>query len=429
MSEVDLGSTRLEDLSGLTPLVAVTGAADPAAFCRRLASEWGPVAPVDLEPGVPAWLALGYREVVEVLRNEALYSKNLRTWRWFAEGRVTTTSSAVAAAFAPRDNALFSDGKRRQELRSALDDGFATIDEISLGRSMRALCDALLDQLAQRGTADLVRDYAEVVPVLAITAIFGLAPEAALGLLPHVRKMFTGGEGLQEAALTVHRAFTELAARRRTTRRMGLLLRDDPGPVTDFTEALVASPYLATDIEVSSSLTMTIVQGCQMETGWIAQTFERLLTDPRFGGRVRGGRLGTEDALDEVLWREPPSTILAPRFATQDTELGGLQIERGDAVVLAVAAANAQEQAVDDDPWAGLGNRAHLTWGAGPHRCPAERPARFIARIAVERALARLEDLELAVPAEALRRAPSPWTRHPVSLPVRFSRPVVLSAP
>lgn len=426
MTQADLASARLEDLSGLVLLGEATAAADPRAVYRRLALEWGPVAPVDLEPGVPAWLAMGYREIVEVLRNEAVFSKDTRSWRWIAEGRIAAATSPLAAFLAPRDNAMFTDGKRRERLRAALDDAFANQDELAVGRSLRALCDSLLDDLVSRGEADLVREYAEIVPVLAVGSMLGLSPDAAQAMLPHLRAVFAGGPGVRPATSAIHRTFVELSARARTNRAMSVLLRDDPGPVRDLTEALVAHPNLETDVEVSSSLAMTMISGCQMEIAWIAQTFELVLTDAQFAGRVRGGRLGLDDALDEVLWREPPSTNLAPRFATHDVELGGVRVAQGDAVVLGIAAANAaQEQAVVDDPWAGVGNRAHLTWGAGPHRCPAERSARFIARIAVERALARFEDLELAIPAESLRRVPTPWTRHSVSLPVRYARPVV----
>ena len=58
-------------------------------------------------------------------------------------------------------------------------------------------------------------------------------------------------------------------------------------------------------------------------TCWIAHTLYRMITDTSFDDRLRGGRLGVDDALDEVLWREPPMTHMPARYALRDIELGG----------------------------------------------------------------------------------------------------------
>ncbi|HWM73588.1 MAG TPA: hypothetical protein VNQ53_07600, partial [Nocardioides sp.] len=74
-----------------------------------------------------------------------------------------------------------------------------------------------------------------------------------------------------------------------------------------------------------------------------------------------------------------------------------------------------------DDPWLETGNRSHLAWSAGPHACPAQRPGRMITRIAVDTALHQLPDVSLAIPADDVTVLPSPWTRCPAALPVRFT--------
>ncbi|MCZ2265105.1 hypothetical protein IRJ14_21260, partial [Isoptericola sp. QY 916] len=79
---------RLEDVADRPLLADLAGAPDPAARYEALRSRWGALAPVDLEPGVPAWLALGHAEVAAVLRNEAMFSRDARHWRYEAEGLV-----------------------------------------------------------------------------------------------------------------------------------------------------------------------------------------------------------------------------------------------------------------------------------------------------------------------------------------------------
>jgi len=61
-------SLPLESLP-VEPLLTAEFDTDPAAVYERLRRQYGPVAPVGLF-GVPAWLVLDYREVLEVLSHQ-----------------------------------------------------------------------------------------------------------------------------------------------------------------------------------------------------------------------------------------------------------------------------------------------------------------------------------------------------------------------
>jgi cytochrome P450 len=102
---------------------------------------------------------------------------------------------------------------------------------------------------------------------------------------------------------------------------------------------------------------------------------------------------------------------------------GGQEIRAGDMLILGLAAANADSEVLPADGRPVVGNRAHVAFGAGPHTCPAQDPARLIARTAVDTVRHRLPDLELAVPEEQLAWASSPWTKGLAALPVRFTAP------
>jgi len=195
--------------------------------------------------------------------------------------------------------------------------------------------------------------------------------------------------------------------------------RDAPGE--DLTSVLVSHGNLLDDTEVLQAMVLTVAAGLESTIAWIAQTLRLMLTDLSFAGRVRGGRLSVDDALDEVLWRDPPQANLPARFALRDIELAGQPVGVGDALILGLAAANADPRVHSDDRWNELGNRAHLSWSAGPHACPAPVPARIIAKSAVETVLYQLPDIRLTVPAEQIGLIPSPWNRCPASLPVTFA--------
>ncbi|MEK8170698.1 hypothetical protein NKH77_17220 [Streptomyces sp. M19] len=62
-----------------------------------------------------------------------------------------------------------------------------------------------------------------------------------------------------------------------------------------------------------------------------------------------------------------------------------------------------------------------MAFGAGPHACPAQDPARLIVRTAVDTLRHRLPDLELAVPEDELAWITALWSKGLDQLPVRFS--------
>ncbi|MDQ3790213.1 MAG: cytochrome P450 [Actinomycetota bacterium] len=402
---------RLADMTGLMPLIETTTTRDPQAAYRELQERYGQVAPVELEPGVPAWLVMGHHEICQVVRNEQLFSRDPNNWRLFTEG-VVAPDSGLGPMMFPRDNAYFADGEKHRRLRGPIDDGLESLDEHRMARFIRATCTDLIRDFEHLGRADLVSDYAAVVPMLTVAGFFGIGREQGHELRAALIALFSSAEDSQPAA---HRLEQILSGTMQARRNV---------PTDDLTTAFLRHPNLHNDFEIQQSIVLMISAGYETTTSWIAQTLRLMLTDPRFAGRLRGGRLGIDDALDEVLWRDPPMSNMPARYALVDCELAGAHIQRGDALILGLSSANNDPRVHTDDPWLEVGNRSHLAWSAGPHACPAQRPGRMITRIAVDTALHRLHDVSLAIPADDVKLLPSPWTRCPASLPVRFTPPV-----
>ncbi|MFD9948397.1 cytochrome P450 [Nonomuraea sp. NPDC059023] len=383
-----------------TPLTATTD-------YEELRAQWGDVAWVELEPGVGAWLVMGYQEILTITRQEKLYSRDARNWRLFQEG-VVPPDSGLGPMMFWRPNVIGADGGEHRRLRRPLDDGVAAIDQRRMRRSVEGMCADLIAGFRDKGSADLVGEYAAVIPMLAIADLFGLDVTQGHELLAALRALFGSAEDSQAG----NKKFEEILG--------GIMNARQQDPAEDLTSRFLRHRDLNGDAEVLQSMVVMISAAQETTTTWISQTLRLVLTDPRFAGRMRGGRLGVDDALDEVLWRDPPMTNMPARYALRDTELGGRRIARGDALVLGLAAANADPSAHTGEAVIELGNRAHLAWSAGPHACPAPVPARLITRTAVETALHLLPDVRLAVAPDELTPHPSPWTRCPAALPVLF---------
>lgn len=127
------------------------------------------------------------------------------------------------------------------------------------------------------------------------------------------------------------------------------------------------------------------------------------------------------EAVEQVLWDEPPLMVCPGRWATGDTSLGGQEIKAGDMLLLGLAAGNV-DQVVRPDPSTRVHhNRAHLSFSAGAHECPGQDIGRVIADTGIDILLTRLPDISLAVPKEELTWRSSTWSRHLTSLPVKFA--------
>lgn len=403
-----MSSPRLADMRGLTPLTETTAAADPHVAYRLLREVWGEVAPVELEPGINAWLVMGYTELVQVLRNERLFAKSSEHWREYAEGRVQP-NSRLGPLMCPRPNAWMADGAEHQRFRAPV---VAAVEGLHLRQAsgqVKEICFSLIDAFAGRGQADLVLEYALMIPALVIGRLLGLDLETAQVLHQTLLQIFALNDGTQAANDRVEAILLDL-----------VLARLDE-PTDDMASVIVHHESMRDTTEMVFTLLLLIAASSECTMAWIAGTLQMLLTDPRFSGRLLGGRLIVEDALDEVLWRDPPVANLPGRYARADTVLGTQFVEKGDALILGYGAAAIDPRVHSDDHWDEVGNRSYLAWSTGPHMCPAQTPARLIVRDAVEAVLYRLPALKLAVPASGITRLPSPWGRCPGSLPVTFT--------
>ncbi|MFE4829765.1 cytochrome P450 [Streptomyces sp. NPDC056672] len=395
------------DRTELLPLSSATGAAEPREVYRGLRERWGTVAKVELEPGVPAWLVMGYRELLTVTRQEQVFSRDARNWRDLNDG-VVSPRSGLLPMMAWRANVIGADGPEHRRLRQPLDDGVARIDQRKARRQVESVCTELIAEFSPHGRADLVSEYAAIVPLLSIASLFGLDSTEGQELRRALVALFGSADDSQDG----NRHFQEILVDTLCERQLN--------PADDLTTAIIHHPNLRTDAERLQSMVVMISSGTEGVNAWISHALRLMLTDPRFAARLHGGRLGVDDALDEALWRDPPMNNMPARYALRDTELGGRHIRRGDVLILGIAAAN-DDPAIRPDEAGEPGNRAHLAFSAGPHVCPAQVPARLITRTAVNTALHLLPDMRLAVRPEDVSWQPSPWTRVPVSLPVEFS--------
>ncbi|SFS64407.1 cytochrome P450 [Saccharopolyspora flava] len=393
---------------GATPFFGEQFHRDPAAVYRWLRREHGPVAPVRLEGGVPAWSVLGYREVHYVVGNPELFSRDPRRWnQWH---RIPENWS-LRAYVEPRPSALLTDVAEHRTRGAAVHEALAAVDRFELASSVERICDRLIDRFAGRGFADLVVEYTHQIPLLAMAAVYGL-PDDDAPMLTHDVAL-SGQEG--EEAVRAHE---------RTVARMLRLVRERRAePSDDLVSHLVEHPIGFSEDEIAADLFITLGKAHLTTSDWMGNALRLMLTDARFAIDLAGGRSSVGHALNEVLWEDTPIQNHVGRWATRDVQLGGQAVRRGDLLVLCLAAANADPQVRPCGHEGALGNHAHLSFSHGEHGCPhaAQEIARTITTTGIEVLLDRLPDTTLGVHPDDLTWRPSVLMRGLTSLPVTFS--------
>lgn len=382
---------------------------DTDTLYATMRADHGPVAPVLLEPGVGAWLVLGYPALLEMLRDSHRFPRSPLNWKDLTTG-VVPADSGLRPMMANRPhNVAFVDGPEHQRLRRIVQAGLTAATTPRLRRDLHTTCNRLVDTFADRGVADLIAEYATLVPVRAFARLFGLPPDQDGEFARAMHALFDSQVDSQAGDRAFEQILAELLADRRAH------------PGDDLTTWLLGSGLR--DEELLPQLVVMLSAGCETLANLIGSTLRLKLVDPRFAHSLTGGRLTVNQAIDEALVQAPPLKIFPGRYPAHDTTLAGRRIRAGDALLLGIGGAHTDPAVTPTDPAdaLGRGNGAHLAFGAGTHACPAVPQARLIAGIAVGTVLDRLPDLACAVPADTLQMRSSPWSTALRELPARFT--------
>ncbi|WP_424888768.1 cytochrome P450 [Streptomyces sp. XH2] len=393
---------------GITRLFGPEAEADPMGLYERLRQKHGQVAPVLLHDDVPAWLVLGYRENLDVARTPSRFSRDSRRWIEAREGRVAPTHP-LAPITTWQPICVFADGRQHERWRGAVNDSIARFDKRGIRRHVTQFSNQLVDRFCASGRADLVHEFAEQLPMMAMTQLLGMPEAYSPQLVNAARDMIKGTETAIASNEFVQETLRKLVARKRV----------EPG--ADFTSWLLEHPAGLSDDEVQQHLRLVLIAAFETTANLIANTLKMVLTDHRFQASLAGGHMTLPDAVEQVLWDEPPFITILGRWATQDTELAGQQIKEGDALILGLAAAN-MDTVIRPDPDVPVhGNRSHLAFSGGQHECPGQDVGRAIAGEGIDALLLRLPDLTLAVKETELAYRSTLMSRHLTGLPVRFT--------
>ncbi|MBF6440060.1 cytochrome P450 [Nocardia cyriacigeorgica] len=381
------------------PLHSAEFAADPHRHYREMRGRYGSLAPVELAPEVPATLVIGYSTAVRILNDPEHFPADPRAWQ-----KNVPADCPILPLLEWRPMASRSSGADFVRYRQAITAGIDNVDLYALNGVVENIAVPLINTFCADGQADLIRQYVFPLVFEVVNFLLGCPAEIGQQVAAGTAALLEGVDA-EKGNQLLGEALMKLVTYKRA----------EPG--NDITSALLQHESALDDVEVSHHVSQVYGTGIEFQLNLIANTLLLVLSDERFGGSVLGGNLSSRDALDEVLFNDPPLANLLITYPRQPILIDDVWLPAHQPVVISMAACN-NDPAVRNGEL--LGNRAHLAWGVGPHACPAQSLAYLIAQDAIDQLLDALPDLRLDLPDDTPTWRPGPFHRALAELPVTF---------
>lgn len=259
------------------------------------------------------------------------------------------------------------------------------------------IANELVDAFVDRGSADLVAEFAEPLSARVLKRALGLPFVEEETLRRWFVELATGAanfEGDPEKQKIADAASAEV---NETVAPVVERLRTEPDDtlLSSMVNTEVDGGRLTTE-EIQSNLKVMIVGGLQATTDLIALSLWAILSHPDQLEEVRADPKLVDPAIEEgARWHSPVGT--STRQTTRDVELGGVKLEQGALVAAVLASANRDERNWTNPDRYDIHRRegSHLAFATGPHLCIGARLGRYEARTGWRVLLDRLPGLRL----------------------------------
>ncbi|MFE7893553.1 cytochrome P450 [Streptomyces sp. NPDC057412] len=379
----------------------------------------GPIVPVELPGGIPAWAPTTYDTLRELILDPRVSRDPRQHWRLWPEVSEHPSWGWILG-WVGVVNMLSTYGGDHARLRKLVAPSFTQRRTEVMRPRVEAITAELLDALDTGGEAvDLKAAFAHPLPMRMICELFGVPDELREDTAILIAAIMDTSDPTPE-----HAAFVQ----ERIGSVLGALIahrRQHPGD--DLTSELIRvrdeDGDRLSDEELLYTLLLVIGAGFETTVNLIGNAVVALLTHPEQLAAVRSGEIGWDAVIDETLRVHPSIASLPLRFAVTDLEVGDVTVPAGDAIITTYAAANLDPAHYGPDAGgfdAARGADDHLSFGIGVHRCIGAPLARMEALTALPALFDRFPGLRLTSAEEELRQVPSfiafGWQEIPVRL-------------
>ncbi|PJE24801.1 MAG: cytochrome P450 [Mycobacterium sp.] len=373
-----------------------------------------PVCRVEVPGYRPFWAITKYADVMDIERNNALFTNWPRPVLATIEGDELQTASGVRTL-------IHLDDPQHRVVRAIGSDWFRPKAMRALKIRVDELARIYVDKMMRVGPeCDFVQEVAVNFPLYVIMSLLGI-PEADFPrMLKLTQELFgsddseykrgTTAEDQLPALLDMFGYFNGVTAARREH------------PTEDLASAIANARVDGeplSDIETVSYYLIVATAGHDTTSATISGGLHALLENPEQLRRLRDDLSLMPRATEEMIrWVTPVRHFM--RTAASDTAVRGVPIAAGESVLLSYVSANRDED-VFDDPFrfdVGREPNKHVAFGYGVHFCMGAALARMEVASFFTELLPRLKSIELAGDPQLVAATFVGGLKH---LPVRYS--------
>lgn len=332
------------------------------------------------------------------------------------------------------------DEPRHGQLRKLINKGFSPRMVSKLEVYFRDMTRKAVDRIAKAGHCDFVLAVSVPLPLELIAELIGIDKKdrdrfhvwsddmiASDGFYHDPKIMQRATEAFSEYVTYLHDAIEE---RKKMPRddlmsilvhaKEGGLLGQDNNHKANAREKVAEHDLEMAGDEMLMFLVTLMIAGNETTRNAISGGISALIENPAERQKLVDDPSLIPLAADEIVRYVSP-VLNFQRTATQDTELRGKKIKKGQKVLLCYPSANRDED-VFKDPDRFIADRdpnPHVAFGIGNHFCLGANLARMEIRVVLEEVLKRIPDLEYADGPPKMH--PSTLVRSFTHMPVRFT--------
>ncbi|MED0972974.1 cytochrome P450 [Bacillus paramycoides] len=314
---------------------------------------------------------------------------------------------------------LNSDPPNHNRLRSLVQKAFTPKMITQLEGRIQEIADDLINDVQQKGTLNLVDDYAFPLPINVISEMLGIPKEdqAKFRIWSHaVIASPVTPEEIKDTEKQLSEFITYL-------QYLVDVKRQDPQE--DLVSALILAEsdgHKLSAPELYSMIMLLIVAGHETTVNLITNTVLALLENPDQLQLLKENPKLIDSAIEEGLRYYSPVEITTARWAAEPFKIHDQTIQKGDMVIIALASANRDETVFENPEVFDITreNNRHIAFGHGSHFCLGAPLARLEAKIAISTLLKRMPGLQISGNREEIKWQGNYLMRSLEELPLSF---------
>lgn len=359
-----------------------------------------------------AWIVTTYKHAEEVL-NDSRFVTGYLQQDHTGESNLPPHQEIVSR------NLLSVNPADHRRLRRLVQKAFTPRMVERLRGRIEEISNDLLDKVQNKGEMNLIEDFAFPLPIIVICQMLGvpLEDQDKFREWSNVIMESVNNPKLGEQSEAATIAFVEylhgLIDQRRSQLQEDLI--SDLLSIEDEGDTL-------SENELYALVFVLIIAGHETTVNLIGNGVLALLEHPEQKEKLISQPELIHSAVEEMLRYNGPAEVSNIRWATEDIEVGGKPIQKGDMVFVSLSSANRDSQQFTDPDTFDITREAntHLAFGKGIHFCLGAPLARLEGEIAIQTLLNRMPALRLKESTDLLEWRPGMIIRGVEEIPLLF---------